>query len=300
MKWKTELSAMGSTAASRRLPGLRFEAGAPPVVQTLPRMDVAGLVGFAARGPVDQPVCVEDVATYQRIFGDDLALAWDDTEGAEAMAALGPSVRAFFRNGGRRCFVVRVADGPETARFAVPGLLRRRGATGALVPASVQATSPGAWSESVEVAATLDVRPVRVVTVAPAEIELRVDAVDDVGVGDLLRVADGAGRVAYFAVEAVLATGHASADDALGPGVALRLAVGPGVYLQRPAAHAARPCTVRFGPEWSRAAAATAVLDPTGAQVIVEGVSAPPVGAVARLDFADGLLVLGVAEAQLR
>ena len=91
------------TVAARRLPGIRFEAQPPPSPDVLPRMDVAGFVGFAASGPIGIPVPVEDAAQFAHVFGVDAPLAWDSDRGEQAYAFLGPAVRAFFRNGGRRC-----------------------------------------------------------------------------------------------------------------------------------------------------------------------------------------------------
>ena len=39
---------------------MRVEAGRTALDDALPRMDVCGFVGFAARGPIDVPVLVED------------------------------------------------------------------------------------------------------------------------------------------------------------------------------------------------------------------------------------------------
>src|SRR5436190_23525596 len=95
-------------ATMRRLPGFAFET--PPVYdEALPRMDVAVFVGIAASGPVDIPVPVEDAEQFTAIFGADAPLAWDVDRGRIAYAQLAPAVRMFFANGGRRCWVIRVA-----------------------------------------------------------------------------------------------------------------------------------------------------------------------------------------------
>jgi len=60
---------------TRHLPGIRFETLAPPLADTLPRMDVAVFVGLAASGPLQRPVPVEDIAQFSEIFGADIALA---------------------------------------------------------------------------------------------------------------------------------------------------------------------------------------------------------------------------------
>jgi len=72
-------------------------------------MDVAGFVGFAASGPVNVPVPVEDSSDFAAVFGGDLPLALDAAAGEPVTAQLAPCVRAFFRNGGRRAWIVRVA-----------------------------------------------------------------------------------------------------------------------------------------------------------------------------------------------
>jgi hypothetical protein len=51
--------------AVRRLPGIRFEASAPPLDEVLPRMDIAAFVGFAASGPVHLPVAVESAGAHR-------------------------------------------------------------------------------------------------------------------------------------------------------------------------------------------------------------------------------------------
>jgi len=96
-------------ALARPLPGIRFEAQAPPAGDVLPRMDIPAFVGFAASGPIHQPVAVEDVATFETIFGATLPLVREAGTNAIVEAYLAPAVRAFFRNGGRRCWIVRVA-----------------------------------------------------------------------------------------------------------------------------------------------------------------------------------------------
>src|SRR5260370_42202099 len=111
---------------SRRLPGFRFEVQPPPLTDVLPRMDVAVFVGFAASGPLHTPVPVEDVAQFTAIFGDDVPLAWDQQRGEIVYAYLAPAVRAFFRNGRPRCWVVRVACNARSNYFPIPGLAQVR------------------------------------------------------------------------------------------------------------------------------------------------------------------------------
>ncbi|MET0398116.1 MAG: hypothetical protein ABW277_15050 [Longimicrobiaceae bacterium] len=136
-----------------RLPGIRFETVPPPRPPGLPRMDVAAFAGFAASGPVGIPVAVEDVVRFGEIFGGDLPLAWDAARGETTHAHLASAVREFFRNGGRRCWVLRLAEGAEAAAFLVPGLLRAR--NGSVAGAAwARAASPGSWADGVSVNAT--------------------------------------------------------------------------------------------------------------------------------------------------
>jgi hypothetical protein len=96
------------TASEPRLPGIAVEIQAPPLEEKLPRMDIAMFVGFAEKGCLHTPKVVEDAEEFTRAFGADLALAWDAERGEIAFGCLGAAVRGFFRNGGRRCWVVRV------------------------------------------------------------------------------------------------------------------------------------------------------------------------------------------------
>ncbi len=127
-----------------RLPGTYFQVDPTPPAETLPRMDIAAFVGFAASGPLHIPVPIEDVARFRDIFGADLPLAWDATTGKMQRAYLGPTVEAFFRNGGRRCWVVRVAGEAEVNLFSLPGLVR----AGDWHPAVARARSAGSWSDT--------------------------------------------------------------------------------------------------------------------------------------------------------
>ncbi len=118
-------------------------------------MDVTGFVGFAARGPLDTPVAVEEIDAFRDIYGDDLPLAWDPAQGQPRYSLLGPTVESFFRNGGRRCWVVRVADRGEAAplrhRFPLPALCR----ADTTAAARVQARAAGNWAQTLGVATRL-------------------------------------------------------------------------------------------------------------------------------------------------
>jgi hypothetical protein len=193
--------------STRRLPGFRFEAQAPPLAEALPRMDVAVFVGFAASGPIETPVAVESSAQFAAIFGDDAPLAWDSQRGTQVYAYLAPAVRAFFRNSGVRCWVVRVAgckvdpDIPHnrarTNYFPVPGLARAHfdesGALSGIEPAFARGRAEGSWSDALRVATALQVRPLQVaqiVSVGGMEpvFDLDLTSPNDLSAGDLLRL----------------------------------------------------------------------------------------------------------------
>ena len=179
------------------LPGIAFEMVPRALDDALPRMDVCGFVGFAARGPIDVPVLVEDPVAFRDVFGDDPVLARTD-DGSDVRAHLGLAVEAFFANGGRRAWVVRVArtgpGGAITNRFGVPGLVLPGPPGGGVSGwrlAALAARSPGAWSDGLTVGATLVVESL-VGTVLDDE-HLLVDHGANVVPGDLVRVtlADG-------------------------------------------------------------------------------------------------------------
>jgi hypothetical protein len=155
-------------ATVSRHPGITFEAHTPPVVSPLPRMDIAGFVGFAPSGPVNLPVAVEDITRFHDIFGRDLPVARDRDADAVVYAELPPAVRAFFRNGGARCWVVRVAGERAVAnRFAIPGMLAAPVGAADIRAGIAFARSPGSWSDSLTVNATLARLPLAVTAVSP-------------------------------------------------------------------------------------------------------------------------------------
>lgn len=198
--------------STRRLPGFRFEVQAPALDEVLSRMDVAIFVGFAASGPIEIPVEVESSAQFQAIFGDDAPLAWDTQRGVQIYAYLAPAVRAFFRNGGVRCLIVRVARTSIDPRnlddnvthncarknhFPIPGLARAQfdkdGNVSAFAPAFARARSEGSWSDSLRVSTALQVSPMQVSQVvqwggAEPVFDLALSSPGDLSVGDLLRL----------------------------------------------------------------------------------------------------------------
>jgi phage tail sheath protein FI len=153
-----------------RLPGIYVDRVDPPAPEGLPRMDVAVFIGLAASGPVHRAIALESVAVFEAVFGGDVPLAFDPGRGETIFSNLARSVRAFFSNGGRRCWVVRVAmtseladlwgaaDGGATrSSFALSGILARAPASGGAAskvrPALLAARSLGSWADETSLSA---------------------------------------------------------------------------------------------------------------------------------------------------
>jgi hypothetical protein len=180
---------MAVAIRSRRLPGVAFDAQPPASARVLPRMDVAAFAGFAAAGPLDVPVVVEDATQFAEIFGDDAPLAWDEGRGEQAYAQLGPAVRAFFRNGGRRAWIVRVAARTALRSvLPVPGLVAR-GPGGELGHATLRARACGSWADRLRAGTALTSSPALLVAADSETLELTVETgATPIVAGDLLRI----------------------------------------------------------------------------------------------------------------
>lgn len=91
-------------------PGLYVERPLPRPTPVAVRMDVAGFVGIAQRGPIGRAVALDGWPAFVATFGDFIP-----------NGLLAYAVRGFFENGGRRCHVVRAAaSAVETATAAAP------------------------------------------------------------------------------------------------------------------------------------------------------------------------------------
>ncbi len=115
-------------------PGVYYErADARGPAITAIRTDVAGFVGLALRGPVDEALPVESFRQFEAHYG-----------GFTGAGYLAYAVRGFFENGGRRCWVVRVAgEGAAAAERVVHGA----GASPTDVW-RIRASSPGVWGNN--------------------------------------------------------------------------------------------------------------------------------------------------------
>ncbi|MCP4656862.1 MAG: hypothetical protein GY856_15740, partial [bacterium] len=101
----------------------------------LVRTDVAAFVGIAVRGPLHLPVKIESWTQFLSTFG-----------GHTAQGYLAYAVEGFLANGGRTCWVVRVAD-PNAAAPARLDLDDTAGRPSLCIKAS----SPGVWGRGITV-----------------------------------------------------------------------------------------------------------------------------------------------------
>jgi hypothetical protein len=69
----------------------------------------AAFVGRALRGPLDTPILVNNIGEFRRRFG-----------GTWTRSSLGPAVEQFFAHGGKRLYIVRVANNAKGAMICLP------------------------------------------------------------------------------------------------------------------------------------------------------------------------------------
>lgn len=194
------------TSAPLGAPGIYRAAPTPSASLLVERLDVCAFVGVAPRGPAwlprpgevptaDRPLDaaraarmhrsvalpVESWEEYQRIYG-----------GFEGPGMLPYAVRAFFEEGGRRAYVVRVvARWSDTRRSreatgSVPGL-RADG----VAPVTVHARNEGAWGNALRASTTFSTREVAFVRADAQGLVLPSDTV--VSPGTALRLFDADG-----------------------------------------------------------------------------------------------------------
>jgi hypothetical protein len=187
------IAGMLNPVLDRTRPGIRFEAGPPPISEAMPRMDVAAFIGFAERGPLHWPVAIEDMAQFEKVFGVTPKLGWTE-HGERIFGHLAESVSAFFTQGGRRCWVVRVAGtSASSKKFFIPNLFKVTPSSGGfrVLPALVQARSEGSWADTFQLASRLQARHIIVDTlciIGPEKSwEFRTRS-DTARPGDLLRI----------------------------------------------------------------------------------------------------------------
>jgi hypothetical protein len=281
-----------AVTATRTLPGFRFETVAPPPADVLPRMDVAAFVGFAASGPLHRPVAVESAAEFAGIFGPDAPLARDAARGEMQYCNLGAAVRAFFRNGGVRCWIVRVArkESAESNVFPIPGTLRV-GPGGAMDPAFARARSEGSWSDDLRLSTALNADSISLTQISWQDLRFQADAASAAQIvpGDLIQLTFADSPLVAFLPVASVSNGWLQAAAALWFSTALPVPPGIGsAWIDTPAG-AGQPIPV------------VAVEPAAGGSIAIDlalaSVDAASPGAMLRVEFPGARLWLSVQSA---
>lgn len=204
----------GGDAFALRPPGVyQEEAERRFTPITLGRSGIVGFLGLAERGPSHVPVRITGVPQFHEVFGD-----------LPVGGFLAPAVQAFFRNGGRECFVVRVVHrtGSGTGDCAWPASLRlldRRGEPTLLV----EAASEGLWGNAIRVSAR--VQPPRAQTILTldaraGDTEVTIRSTHGFRAGTLVRIYNDWGEQYRFVIGVAEKTLHFPAEEPLERGMA--------------------------------------------------------------------------------
>ena len=190
-----------STALSLGAPGI-YELPEPPLrALTGVRMDVCAFAGVAPRGPAYTRESLPDGSVVRRRSSAVAIESWDDYArlyGAfEGPGRLPWAVSAFFDQGGRRAYVVRIVH--ELAAGDDNGV-----ATGTLGPVALRARNEGTWGSRLHASLTYSARPLAFDPVASSQTTLALPADSALAAGTLLRVGQ-ALRVVSQVVDAGLA-----------------------------------------------------------------------------------------------
>src|SRR5260370_23852031 len=138
--WRTDFLTETLNLATYSTPGVYYErvdASAPAITPI--RTDVAGFVGLASRGPLDTAVPWESWREFEAYVG-----------GFTGAGFLAYEVRGFFENGGKRCWVVRVASN-DPAGGATPAALELASTLAGRSVWSIAASSSGVWGNDLTV-----------------------------------------------------------------------------------------------------------------------------------------------------
>lgn len=196
---------LGTVLGTPGRPGVYLAPARAPDQLRPERLDVAGFVGVALRGPVDEPVRVTRWSDYVRVFG-----GFEPAPGGP-VRLLPHAVAAFFRQGGQVAQVLRVAphgpDDQSSGEATATWRLKVPGGTEALL----RAASEGSWGN--ELLIRLSYRPSQRTTATVEEPGvLRLPPGTDAPVGTLLRLgvpaAGDPGRTAGAGFRWVVAADH--------------------------------------------------------------------------------------------
>ena len=172
--------------AKNRLPGVYFQDN-PKIERdvSLGETGIPAFLGVATRGPLNEPVVIQNVQQFLRFFGEPVRGSY-----------LYDSVRGFFLNGGSKCHVIRIAHvfrngKTELARAARYELLDRSG----YPTLEVLASSEGSWGNHLSIQISYPEQP-RVHSFITLDIVegsrmMHVQSVRGIERGMLLRLSDG-------------------------------------------------------------------------------------------------------------
>ncbi len=128
--------------AKIRLPGVYFEDN-PKVERgvSLGETGVPAFLGVTQRGPLNEPVSVQSIQQFLRIFGEPVKDSY-----------LYGSVFGFFLNGGTRCYIVRIAHVFRNGKGELARCARYELLDGSGYPTlEVEASSEGSWGNQLSV-----------------------------------------------------------------------------------------------------------------------------------------------------
>lgn len=202
-------------------PGVYEEGAPPPPPDPVVRDDIAAFVGLARRGPVDRAIRLEAWEEFVTWFGDR----------ADGLL-LADAVLAFFENGGRICWVVRVlhraaaSPGEEIAAPATAVCLALETGSGLPKPTWVAAQfdvdDPGSWADGMAVALRFRVHDLTGVAVDPFTIAVSGGRGQErLLAGTLLWIRDGV--TGQFAVVASVDDKVGAVGEDVGPRLTLHL-----------------------------------------------------------------------------
>lgn len=147
------------------------------------RIDTAGFLGIAEKGPVQQLVKITSWKQFQAIFGAQISGSY-----------LAYSVYGYFNNGGEACYVCRIAhtSSPDASKNCSPAQLVLRDLFGRPT-ILIEASSPGSWGNQLKISIT----PPRQVAqlalskgVRAGATSARLESTQGVEPGSILKVSD--------------------------------------------------------------------------------------------------------------
>ncbi len=123
-------------------PGVYIEE-VPSGVRTITGVatSITAFIGRARRGPVNDPVRIQNFGDYERLFGG----LWE-------ASTMSYAVQHFFLNGGTDALIVRLINGAQRAQFSLSPV----SGTDVL---RLEASSEGAWGNDVRISIDHDTRP---------------------------------------------------------------------------------------------------------------------------------------------